>query len=440
MRILRGEDDREVVAQHGKHALEHAVAGAVGVAEVVLHGGEDRSRVRLHAVMRTDVEAELQLRVEQVAPVAETVERAVLEQLGVLRPASPERIPGCVVVVGVGAVLVAGKVVGAEARVGLDPAGRAVLVEVDGDVAHRAARLLPAAVCRAELVRALELEGDVLGQFRLEEDSEGGELLVAHVAAVEGLVVLVVLVDHVELVWEALVEQGVVPDESAAPLVHLRRVGGMDGVHWPAAGVARAVAVHVAAVVVEGEGVELRRVGRVEGHLEHVGVRGAGADVGRAVEERAVESEDGVSALEEVLAADAEVEEAVEQLAALEVEAVERDLVGEVVRAVLAAHAVLDDVLAELVDEAAVEREVLVVEAAPDARAEADVVDVLLVRAWHHGAGVARIADNVVHDLLADAEVRACVGLKARRFGRRHFWDGVGLRAGCQSGGKSAKG
>ena len=146
-----------------------------------------------------------------------------------------------------------------------------------------------------------KLERDVLRELWLEQYAEGGELLVAHVAAVEGGIVLVVLVDHVELVGDALFEEGIVPDESAAPLVHLRRVAGVDGVHRAAAGVAVAVAEDVAAVVIEGEGVEFRRVGGVEGELDHVGVAAARTDVGRAVEERAVEAEHGVPALEEVL-------------------------------------------------------------------------------------------------------------------------------------------
>ena len=283
-------------------------------------------------------------------------------------------------------------------------------MDVDGRVAHRAARLLPAAVGRAELVRALELEGDVLRELGLEERAEGGELLVAHVAAVEGGVVLVVLVDHVELVGKALFKEEVVPDESAAPLVHLRRIAGVDGVHRAAAGVAVAVAEDVAAVVIEGEGVEFRRVGGVEGELDHVGVAAARTDVGRAVEERAVEAEHGVPALEEVLPPDAEVEEPVEKPQTLDPEAVEGQLVGEVVRAALALHAVLDEVLAELVHEASVEGELLVVEPAPDARAHAQVVEVLPAVAGHHGPGRAGQARHVVHDLLADADVGPGVG------------------------------
>ena len=200
------------------------------------------------------------------------------------------------------------------------------------------------------------------------------------------------------------------PDESAPPLVHLRRVAGVDGVHRAAAGVAVAVAEDVAAVVVEGKGVEFRRVGGVEGELDHVGVAAARADVGRAVEERAVKAEHGVSALEEILPSDAEVEEPVEEAHALEPEAVEYHFVGEVVGAVLPLHAVFDEVLAEFVREAPVEGELLVVELAPHARADAQVVEVLLVVAGHHGPRRAGQPRHVVHDLFADAHVGSGVG------------------------------
>ena len=117
-----------------------------------------------------------------------------------------------------------------------------------------------------------------------------------------------------------------------------------------------------------------------------------------------------MQAVEEVLASDAEVEESVEETCAAEPEVVEHDFVGEVVRAALALCAVFDEVLAKLVHEASVDGELLVVEPAPDARAHAQVVEVLPVVAGHHGPGRAGQARHVVHDLLADADVGPGVG------------------------------
>ena len=111
--------------------------------------------------------------------------------------------------------------------------------------------------------------------------------------------------------------------------------------------------------------------------------------------------------VEHVLPADAEVEEAVEKPRRAEPEVVQHDFVREVVRTALALHSVLDKMFAELVREARVERELLVVELSPHARAEADVVDVLPVRARHHRARCAGKPRHVVHDLLAYAEVRS---------------------------------
>ena len=242
--------------------------------------------------------------------------------------------------------------------------------------------------------------------------AEGGDLLVGHARAGCGVVVLRVLVDDEELVGEALLEEFVVPDESAAPFVHLRRVGGVDGVHGPASREAVAVAVVVASVVVERESVELRGLGGVQREAEHVRIAAARTHEGRAVDHDAVEAERGVEAVEEVLASDAEVEEAVEEPLALEPEVVQRHLVGEVVRAALALHAVLDEVLAELVHEASVQGELLVVELPVHARADAQVVDVLFVGARHHGARRAGQARHVVHDLFADAKVGSEGGLE----------------------------
>ena len=96
--------------------------------------------------------------------------------------------------------------------------------------------------------------------------------------------------------------------------------------------------------------------------------------------------------------------------------------------------------LAEFVDEASVEGEVLVVEASPDARAEADVVDVLLVGAGHHRAGIAGVSGDVVHDLLSDADVCAGVGLEAGSLRDSCFRDGICLCPSDERNGKDGKG
>ena len=247
------------------------------------------------------------------------------------------------------------------------------------------------------------------------------------------------LVEDVELVGEASIDEPVVPDEAAAPFVHLGRVAGMDGREGPPAREAVAPADVVAAVVVEREGVELRSVGGVEGETRHVREAGARTVVGCAVLEDAVEPEDGVAPLQKVLAAEAQVEETVEESASFQVEVVEHHFVGEGVAAVPALDAVLDGVLAHLVDEASVEGEALGVEAGPHAGTVADVVLHLLVGARHHGAGRTGEAGHVVHDFLADAQVGPRVEGEGGRLRRRSLWNGVCFGAAGDCDGESGK-
>ena len=435
---LRREEEREVVAHGGEDALEQAAAGAVGVAEAVLHGRPHGPGIGAERVARAEVGADRELRVEDVAPVAEAVERAVLHEFGILRRARPHRIPGRIAVVGTRAVPVAGEVVGGKARVGADARVRLRFVDVDGGVAHRAASLR-AVRAGTELLGGVEVEREVVGRFGLDARADGRDLLVGDARAAGGRVGFGVLVEDVELVGEASVDEPVVPDEAAAPFVHLGGVAGMEGREGASAREAVAPADVVAAVVVEREGVELRGVGGVEGETRHVREAGARTVVGRAVLEDAVKPEDGVAPLQKVLAAEAQVEEAVEEAASFQVEVVEHHFVGEGVVAVPALDTVLDGVFAHLVDEASVEGEALGIEAGPHAGTVADVVLHLLVGARHHGAGRAGEAGHVVHDFLADAQVGPRVEGEGGRLRRRSLWNGVCFGAAGECDGESGK-
>ena len=186
---------------------------------------------------------------------------------------------------------------------------------------------------------------------------------------------------------------------------------------------------HVAVVdVVEREEVELGVLGEVEGEGGHVGVAGAGAVAGRAVHEDVVEPAVAV----EVLAADPEVEEAVEHALALEEEVVEDDLAGEGGRVDLRLR-----VPAELVGEFGVDAPLAHLlrrrlELEPDVGAEPHLV---AERSALGGAqpAAAGQAGDVLHQLLADPQVGPEVEFefaargRGKRRGKRRDGEG-GLR------------
>ena len=160
--------------------------------------------------------------------------------------------------------------------------------------------------------------------------------------------------------------------------------------------------------VVEPEDVERRGFGHVEPDGRHVCVERTRPVARSAVDENAVKPAESA----QVLAADLEIEKAVKDTHALDVEIVEDDLARPRGRAVCGAA-----VPAELVGDTAVEspgagRASVALKFCPHARTEADVVAIARFAETKRAEAAVRVARNMVHYLLADAQVGA--GIKAK--------------------------
>ena len=225
------------------------------------------------------------------------------------------------------------------------------------------------------------------------------------------------LEDRVELERQAAVERRLRIHEASAPFVEIVRIGHVDAVQRAAAAAARAPADVVAPAVVEGEDVKLLRLVEVERRPDHVGVEAPRAVGRRAFDDDAVEPEDGAVRAKHVLAAEAEVERldadggqprGLEPLR-VEVEVVEEHLVREVVGTPFL-RVVRRREVAELVRDPRIEAERARLDLEPRARAKAHLVAVFGAFGGRHRIGAAaRQAGQVVHDLLAKAEVGAGV-------------------------------
>ena len=165
--------------------------------------------------------------------------------------------------------------------------------------------------------------------------------------------------------------------------------------------------------VVEPKDVERRGFGHVEPDGRHVCVERTRPVARSAVDEDAVKPAEPA----QVLATDLEVEKAVKDAYPLDIEIVEHDLARPRGRAVCGAA-----VPAELVGDTAVEspgagRASVALKFCPHARTEADVVAIARFAETERAETTVRISGDMVHYLLADAQVRARVEAESRIVG-----------------------
>ena len=174
--------------------------------------------------------------------------------------------------------------------------------------------------------------------------------------------------------------------------------------------------------VVKPEDIKRRGLGHMEPDRRHVGIERARPVARRAIDKDAPKSAEP----EQVLTTDLQVEKAVEYILSFKIEIVEDDFARPRSRAVRRPA-----VPAELVCETAIEspetcRASIALQLGPNARAEADVVAIARLTEAERAEAAIRIPRDMVHYLLANAKVCACVKAKPRVVGflDNGFWSG----------------
>lgn len=377
-----GRPDRKRI----EGAREKTLEAAVATADTVAIRREDRSRGDYDLVARRELNAAPELEVVLVRPPTDAVVRSIEVHLRLNRVTAPHRVP------------LAAHVAVVRAAEGLPAIARALPVD-SGETAPLA----------APLVHQVEIGFDRLGKPRL--DARADEIRAA--ASLGALRLAQALGNGEHLVFKPI--HGLLPPHDArAPVVLVARaVGEARGEGREAMAVVADAEVARRVEVVEPKDVERRGFGHVEPDGRHVCVERTRPVARSAVDENAVKPAESA----QVLAADLEIEKAVKDTHALDVEIVEDDLARPRGRAVRRAA-----IPAKLIGDAPVERPGagrtrIALKLCPDARTEAHVVPVARLAEAERAKTAVRIPGDVVHYLLTNTKVRACVEAKPRVVG-----------------------
>src|SRR5574344_2159098 len=371
---LVGDADRKRVAGTRQKALEASLPAA----EPVRLRGEDRSARHDHRMTRGELGAGGDLEIMLIRPPADAVVRTIEEGLGVDCVAMPHRIPLRTHV----AVIKSQRRLPSLARaLPTDPGEGAPL--------------------SGGLIHDVEIGLDRLAQVLLHPRAE-------NIGAVSRPVRIAHPLGHGKNLVIQPLDRRMPPDDSRAPVILVVRPVGRarDKRRNPPRVIAESE-VTVRIEIVESEHVEGRRLGHMETDGCDVAVNRPRAVARRAVHEDALESGES----DEILTPELDVEKSAEDPLSPEVKVVENDLARPDVAAVFRT-----DVPAELVRQPGVQRPCpglvrIALQFRPDARTEPHVVAVAArPRRAEHAIGNAR---DVIHDLLADAQVRP--GVKSQR-------------------------